>query len=407
MTAASPAPSAPAHALAYLARDVVNAPQIKARIQARSAHRGDSPEIAAWLVNHFYRYVVGNLQASPPAVQGLKQQDELQRLLGDASPAWALQRLPAVAPPDQAQAGLWWVDPDSRAVLQLEARLCEFLGSRTGTSLEGKLQRINAPQALARWTLEHLAFKQRQTSGHYDHQPSAVQAVLRTPNGVFVEFLGDAPALRTEMAFESQEMGHCVGQFGDRKHLNGGYGEHYASACQKGQMRLFSFRTGKGQPRITINAFVQSDGRLRIEQIKGKQNRPPIARYQGDVLQLLNHLPLDEELPDDAQAMGLVRLPTALLTPRTLQQPWQAVADVEEENQQLWLMQHHPELMPQLRTLHPLAQWMALARQDSLSAKALEKIPLSPALHDTLALARQRQRSAGATGAGSHAGGKP
>ena len=51
------------HQTAYLARNVVNAPEIKARITERSRQRGDSQEIATWLQNHFYRYVVGNLVA--------------------------------------------------------------------------------------------------------------------------------------------------------------------------------------------------------------------------------------------------------------------------------------------------------------------------------------------------------
>lgn len=389
------ATSPAASALGYQARDVVNALQIKARIQARSAQRGDSPEIAAWLANHFYRYVVGNLAAPAPAVQGLTSQNALLQQMGDASPPWALQRLPAISPPGQTEAVLWWVDPDSPAVRQLEARLTEFLDSRAGTSLEGKLQRINAPQALARWTLEHLAFAQRKAAGHYDHQPQAVQGLLRTAHGTFVELLAASPQLRAEMAFESQEMGHCLGQFEHRTSLRGGYGERYASACQKGQMRLFSFRTGNGQPRITINAYVQANGLLKIEQIKGKQNRPPIARYQEDVLQLLNHLPLDEDLPDDAQAMGLVRLPDALLALNAQQGPWTAIADVTQEDQQLWLMQHHPALMPQLTALQPLPQWMALARQESMSSKALEKMELTPALRDTLAFTRQRPHSHG------------
>lgn len=379
--------------LGYSPRDVANAPHIKARIQARSAARADSADIAAWLSNHFYRHVVGNVQAPPPAVQPLHSQEDLRAQMGTHSPAWALQRLPMLPPDTPGQAALWWVDPDSRHVLQLEERLLEFLGSRTGTSLEGKLQRINAPQALARWTLEHLAFEKRKATGQIDHQPDAVQAVLRTPNGIFVEFRPDSPQLRTEMAFESQEMGHCVGQFSDRQRLRGGYGERYANACHKGQMRLFSFRTGQGQPRITLNAFVQPSGLLQIEQIKGKQNRPPIARYLPDVLQLLNHLPLDAQLPDDAIAMGLVRLPDHLLDLGAQPTPWKTVAALHSESEQLWLMQQHPQFLHLLPSLQPLAQWMALARNEGQALKALGKQPLTDAVQATLSLARQRPGS--------------
>ena len=74
-------------ASAYRPRDVVNAPAIKQRIRERSAARGDSEEIAAWLGNHFYRHVIGNLDADPPAVQPVSTQAELLRLHRRAEPA--------------------------------------------------------------------------------------------------------------------------------------------------------------------------------------------------------------------------------------------------------------------------------------------------------------------------------
>lgn len=153
-----------AAASAYKARDVVNAPAIKQRIKERSAERGDAADVAAWLGNHFYRHVVGNLQADEPAVLRIADVRQLQELAGrQEPPAWALERL------ERRQVGfelpeLWWVQPDSAALLALETRLVEFLSTRKGTSLEGKLQRVNCPQALARWTLEHLAFEKNRTA---------------------------------------------------------------------------------------------------------------------------------------------------------------------------------------------------------------------------------------------------
>ncbi len=375
---------------AYRARDVVNAPAIKERIGERSSRRGDAPEITAWLNNHFYRHVVGNLQGEPSAVQRIADGMALQELCGRRPPpAWALQRMAKKAGgfdlPD-----LWWIDPDAAAVLALEARLVEFLATRQGTSLEGKLQRVNCPQALARWTLEHLAFEKRLDSGRAEHVPDAVRGLLRGQSGTFVEFDSQSPALRQEMAYESQMMGHCLGQFADRRRLSGGYGEHYAEACEQGRMRLFSYRTGQAQPRITVNALVQEDGSLRIEQIKGKQNRPPIPRYQPDVLALLNHLPHAGETPSDALAMGIVRRPAHLLAPGQAATPWCAVADLQAEAEQLWLLAEHPQLLPQLDLHSPLLQWMVAARRDSVEALLLERMPKTAALQQTLELARRR-----------------
>lgn len=382
-------------ASAYKARDVVNAPAIKQRIKERSTGRGDAPDVATWLGNHFYRHAVGNLQADEPAVQRIADAQQLQTLMGrQEPPAWALERLA------RKQSGfdlpeLWWVLPDSAAVLTLESRLVEFLSTRKGTSLEGKLQRVNAPQALARWTLEHLAFEQKQNSGWIEHSQEAVQGILRGQLGTFVEFLGKSRKARQEMAYESQMMGHCVGQFASRKTFIGGYGEHYAEGLESGRMRLFSYRTGAAQPRITVNAFVQKDGKLQIEQIKGKQNRPPIARYVPDVVTLLNHLPLNDEVPEDAVAMGIVRRPPEVLQAHPGLAPWCSVQELQSDNEQLWLMQQHPSLLPQLNLQSPLMQWMMAARKDSLDSEVLDRMPKSAALKQTLQMAKKRPLRAG------------
>ncbi len=382
-------------ASAYKARDVVNASAIKERIKARSAERGDAPDIAAWLANHFTRHVIGNVQADAPTVQRIDNSRELQELVGRKEPpAWAQERLAKKASvfdlPD-----LWWVDPDSPSVLALESRLVEFLSTRKGTSLEGKLQRVNVPQALARWTLEHLSFEKKQNSGWVEHAKSAVRGLLPGQQGIFFEFDNQSPQLRQEMAYESQMMGHCVGQFADRKGFSGGYGEHYAEGLESGKMRLFSYRTGSAQPRITVNAFVQPDGLLQIEQIKGKQNRPPIARYLPDVVALLNHLPLNDEVPSDAIAMGVVRRPPHVLQAQPELPPWCSVQELQSEAEQLWPMQQYPQLLPQLKLQSPLMQWMAVARKDSVDAEVLERMPKSAALVQALKLAKKRPMRTG------------
>ncbi|MFG0642234.1 hypothetical protein [Delftia sp. WSY_22] len=400
-------PGAAAAASAYRPRDVVNAPDIKQHIRERSAARGDSQEIAAWLANHFYRHVIGNLDADPPAVQPISTQAELLRLHRRTEPAaWALERLRAHAarqpPPHEspaagASAPLWWVEPDSAPLLALESRLLEFLSTRRGTALQGKLQRINCPQALARWTLEHLAFARKSESGWAEHRPGAVRPLLRGQLGVFVEFDAQSPDLRAEMAYESQMMRHCLGQFSARGALRGGYGEHYAEACEQGQLRLFSYRTGTAQPRITVSAQVLDGGRLRIDQIKGKQNRPPIARYLADVLALLNHLDADGEAPADALAMGIVRRPAHLLASGHTG-AWCAASELHTEAEQLWLLQAHPALLEQLDIRSPLMQWLVAARRDTVPVPAFERMPRSAALQQSLELARRRAGSPGRTG---------
>jgi len=47
----------------YQPRNVFNAPVIKEHIARRSARRRDPADIAAWLLNHFYRHIIGNFTA--------------------------------------------------------------------------------------------------------------------------------------------------------------------------------------------------------------------------------------------------------------------------------------------------------------------------------------------------------
>ncbi|MEO8248994.1 MAG: hypothetical protein ABI589_06460 [Burkholderiales bacterium] len=440
----------------YAPRDVINAPAIKRAIEARSRERSDAPDIAAWLLNHFYRHVVGNLAAPAPAVQAVESVENARRLHHPASvPDWALKRLSQAnsaaknndangsddgnqgarsrddksffanrdarksdnhrdtvgnpsgdaglddthgltgdathsvghdvarnamhddkhdAHNNAPKSGLWWIDPQSEPLLALEQRLLEFLGSRAGTALEGKLIRINCPQALAQWEAEHAAFAARVTAGWRDSTPDAVAPVWQGEHGAFVELLPTHSALRAEMAYESQMMRHCLGQFAQRRALTGGYGEHYAAACEAGTLRLFSYRTGQALPHITISADVRDDGMLVIDQIKGKQNRPPIARYQGEVRAFLNSLPTSGKAPADALRMGLVRVAGG----------WLHASEVTREEDQLAVLAQAPSLIAELPHPSPLMQWLIAARD----ADALDGMALSPAVAEALRVAR-------------------
>ncbi len=348
---------------AYAARDVVNAPQLKASIAHRSQARGDAAEVRAWLLNHFYRHVVGNLKASPPALQCVESLDQARRLFAPAPlPGWVHERLGKSG----AAPALWWIDPSAEAIAQLEHRLVEFLGSRAGTPLEDKLMRINCPQALALWAAEHAAMEARSAAGWRESSPLACALRWQGQQGAFVELLPDRPELRAEMAYESQAMRHCLGQFADRRALTGGYGEHYAQACEQGKLRLFSYRTGAQQPHITMSAVVTADGRLAIDQIKGKQNRPPIARYRDDVRAFLNTLSTNEDTPADAAVMGIVRLSDR----------WVAVSEATDAVEQLRLAHRHPSLVRQLPSPSAAVQWLVAARDPAL----LEAVPQAPSV---------------------------
>ena len=334
---------------AYAPRNLLNAESLKRRLAQRSEARGDDAPVRAWLLNHFYRQLVGNFE---PA-QRVRSLEEAATLLeGQAPPAWVGRHLEQLAKADEAVA-LVWVDPEHPAVLEQEAMLVEFLASRKGTALEGKLERINCPQALVLWHQEHARMAARHAQGWRQSRPEAVRRVVECAEHALVELIPDSPYLREEMAFESYVMRHCLGQFADRRALCGGYGEHYAEALEGGRMRIFSLRDNQGQPHITLSLLVQSDGSLCVEQLKGKQNRPPVARYLEDVLTCLNALGTDRHTPADCLAIGIVRCEAG----------WCRLESVTDPGTQAHLIGQHPQLFDRFDAPSPLVEWLVAARQ--------------------------------------------
>ncbi|MDR3054905.1 MAG: DUF1266 domain-containing protein [Zoogloeaceae bacterium] len=365
----------PAKPSAYAPRNALNAGQLKADIARRSRERGDSDEARAWLVNHFFRHLVSNFEPATPI-------DSLAAARAILAPAllpewlergWQSRESAHAAP-------LVWIDPACPQLLALETRLLEFLNSRKGTALEGKLARVNCPQALALWAKEHAEMAEKIERGWRQSNPAALAPVLTTANGAFVELLPQSPLLRPEMAFERYVMRHCLGQFADRKALTGGYGGSYADAIESGKMRVFSFRSGENnhQPHITMSVHVGENGSLRVDQVKGKQNRPPVERYVDDLIACLNHLDANadvasqaDEIPDDCVIIGVVRIPEG----------WRRIEDVTDARLQTALVVRHPSLFSRLTQPSPLLEWLIAARAPELFT---QHPPQSPALRYAL-----------------------
>ena len=110
---------------------------------------------------------------------------------------------------------------------------------------------------------------------------------------------------------------------------------------------------------------------------------------------LLNHLPLNDEVPGDAIAMGVVRRPSHVLQAQPDLLSWCAVQDLQSDAEQLWLMQQHPQLLVQLELKNPLMQWMVAARKDHVDSEVLDRMPKTAALQQTLQLAKKRPARAG------------
>lgn len=355
----------------YAPRDVANAPAIKQFIKQRSATRQDSPEIEQWLLNHFYRHVIGNFNPiDKNACFVIKDMQQAQSLfLPNPTPNWVITKFKSSQPSE-----VFWIDPQHVEILALETKLVEFLNSRQGTSLEGKLLKINCQQALQQWQTEHDLITKWLNIGKQSHHPNAVKLFLQTSHGAFYELLPHSDDFRAEMAYESQHMQHCLGQFAQRNLLKGGYGEHYASSAEAGKLRIFSYRVGN-LPRITISVEVNDNGNLSIDQLKGKQNRPPIEKYQEPVINFLSKLNIhDNTINDDVIAMNIVQI----------HGQWQLANKITSEVDKLYLLQHYPNLANQLILDTPLLQWLSIVHHP----EGVDKIHVLPEIQQTLNFAQ-------------------
>ena len=350
-----PAPTAsPSPTTAYLPRDVVNAPEVKAAITRRSTERGDDSDMGAWLRNHFFRWAIGSFEHVLP----LRSIADYQAAAGTGNPVpeWLGRLLqPSSSGPARS---CWYLDPEHLLLIERERVLVEFLRSRRGTRLEQKLQRINCFMALSMWEQEHQRMQSRRSKGWVPSSGLALREVLRTPKGVIFEFDGQHAALREEMAYESYHMQHCLGQFASLKKLSGGYGEQYAQAVQDGRLRLFTLRSAGNLPHVTISLSVGADG-LRVDQIKGKQNRHPIRKYADDVLQFLRAVPPRGERHPDCEGMGLVFEPDTTTQDSSTGQ-WKFVTDVADANYLLSVMSANFHLAEHFEQPSPALQWLLL-----------------------------------------------
>ena len=343
-------------AAVYLPRDVVNAPEVKAAIARRSTERGDDADMAAWLRNHFFRWTIGSFEHVLPVHSAA---DYLAAAgPGRPIPEWLAKHLQPRA--GAAPRTCCYIDPDHLLLIERERVLVEFLRSRRGTRLAQKLQRITCFMALTMWEQEHQRMQTRRSKGWVPSSGLALREVLRTPNGTVFEFDGSHAALREEMAYESYHMQHCLGQFASLKKLSGGYGEQYAQAAQEGRLRLFTLRSAGNLPHVTISLTVHADG-LRVDQVKGKQNRHPVRKYADDVLQFLRAVPPRGERHADCEGMGLVFEPDAAAPPdgRAAGQ-WKFVTEVADAGFLLSVMSANFHLIEHFERPPAALQWLLL-----------------------------------------------
>ncbi|MGO4261747.1 DUF1266 domain-containing protein [Lysobacter sp. TAB13] len=327
------------------ARDVINADKIRAAIARRSRGRHDHADIARWLQTHFFRWAINSFEHVLP----VRSIEGWRTCIGEPSPpAWFLSKLAAAGAP------MIYIDPEHHLLRDREARMVEFFHARLGSRLAGKFHRITFADAEAAWSKDHERMQRRSKRGWWPSQPHALAEVVATPHGRFVELRAIGQTLRGELAYESFHMQHCLGQFAQRDRLEGGYGEHYAHGCEQGRIRLFSLRDPNNGPHVTVS-LIEDLGEWSLDQVKGKQNTIPDAKYASDVLCLLNAV-----RPRDIGSLDLSRLGIVAQNEGD-EVAYVAFADLRDAARRHALLGAFPHLLAQHPQPDPFAQWLALA----------------------------------------------
>ncbi|MGH8080887.1 MAG: hypothetical protein ACREP7_09940, partial [Lysobacter sp.] len=348
------------------ARDVINADKVRAAIVRRSGHRNDPAEIARWLQSHFFRWAINRFVHVLP----VRSLDSWRTCIGaQPPPAWFLRKL------GEAEPAMIYIDPEHHLLRERETRMVEFLHARLGTRLAGKFHRISFAAADAAWNKDHDRMQRRSRRGWWPSQPHALAEIVATPHGRFVELQASGHTLRAEMAYESFHMQHCLGQFADRDRLEGGYGERYARHCEQGRIRLFSLRDPNNRPHVTVS-LIEDLGEWSLEQIKGKQNTVPDAKYVPDVLHLLNALRPRDANNYDLRSLGIVAEDEA-------DDPsYVAFGELADGARRHALLAAFPHLLAQDRRADAFGQWLALAGgSEVVDEVAAPHGPVLAALH--------------------------
>jgi len=259
-------------------------------------------------------------------------------------------------------------------------RTCvEFLSSRN-ENISHKFPRMTVEHVMQKSQQEHLRMQERQrrfieTSGEalervfdFDFAQSPNFDSAQLPNFGFaqlpslhvVKFLPHHKELALEMARESALMQHCLGEFDNVQKAEGGYGSYYYGLIQREEITLYSLRDEKNMPHATISVN-SKHGRQMLDQIKGKQNLAPVARYVPASVAFFNHIKMQHNHHPDCLAMGVV----------FVKGKSEQLSKITDEAMQQDLIAFNPSFVHQLPNPSKSSLWLATLR-DPKKAGALK-----------------------------------
>lgn len=241
------------------------------------ASRAATPAIAEWFRKVLRKYLIRDY----PNVEPVRAEDI--RNHPDLFPAWMVPRLDAGEDVVKIQI----TGGDHAEIVSIR----DWMNGEQHTPLmqeRDRLMRVSVPQALEAARQYHQNLRRDNEAKRATAMAVAVhgvEPVLEVENHRWVSLTTDAA-----LEQEGTAMGHCVGK--DE--------QNYKADVRSGKTQIYSLRDAKGFPHVTVEV---SDGR--VEQIQGKGNAIPVARYIPAVIAFLNHIKPKQVTGHYLERMGI------------------------------------------------------------------------------------------------------
>jgi len=346
-------------------RNVINIEEIKNYLKTFSKEKNLSSAIDSWLQKTFVRWIINHFDEG----ESVESLERYESLVQGEVPLWFTP---------YSRTEFIYVHMKNPTFSDTLHTCVEFLSSRND-NISHKFPRMMVEHVMEKSRQEHLRMQERQrrfieTSGEalervfdFDFAQSPNFDSPQLPNFGFaqlpsfdiaqlpslhvVKFLPHHKELALEMARESALMQHCLGEFDNVEKAEGGYGSYYYGLIQREEITLYSLRDEKNMPHATISVN-SKHGRHWLDQIKGKQNLAPVARYIPASVAFFNHIGLQHKHHQDCLAMGVV----------FVKGKSEQLSNINDESMQQDLIAFNPSFISQLPNPSKSSLWLATLR---------------------------------------------
>lgn len=268
-------------------RDVINAKELK-NWAKESAGRITDPQAATWYASQLFKFLINRYEGARIA--------ELGDFDGDP-PEWVIAKFQAGEGKD-----ILYIDPQQELRQQAEG-VIDWLNAQAAEneSLNLRMTWEDAVEAQHEWHRD--IARQSRVTELTAEQMEGVVTIMEFDDGFrWVD-------VQTEVCLkhEGTVMGHCVGAGG------------YTQGVKAGTTKILSLRDGNNNPHATIegvsehpihitadmlgstqadlfidNALEQSFVDMKINQIKGKENKPVVRKYRDYILDFLTKFQIEK-----------------------------------------------------------------------------------------------------------------